>query len=493
VPERALHPHHPVTTLARLLIFALVAAGCGRSGAGAATGMGLGDGGLGAGGGGGRGAGGGVGDGGFADAPSWYVPPGGVGGAPGGAGSGGGPPLPPGCVNHTILGERLPIDLYLMVDSSASMLQKTADGISKWDAIRSALSSFFTQPQSAGIGVGLQFFPRVAAGSARECTSDAACGAHGPCFGIRTCSGLSYIEPCATDADCGGKSCVPFGYCAALKDFCTPVGAPCANGADTCAGIVEGYCLGRDSCAAGDYGAPAVPIAQLPGAAAPLEAALAAQRPDGYTPTSAALAGALDHARPLARASTGRKVAVVLATDGLPTSCQPRDIGAVAAIAGRAFAETPPLPTFVIGVFAPEEQGAAANLNLIAQSGGTTAARLVNANRNVAQSFLAALDEIRATAVACEIKMPTTSPQGAIDYDDVNVRFTSGGGQEITIPNVADAAACSPTQGGWYYDVDPTKGVPTRILTCDRTCALLRGDSKGRLDIVVGCKTIVIK
>ena len=434
---------------------------------------------------------GGSGDGARTDAPNFF-PVGGNGGT-GAGGAGGGVTLPPGCAQVSVQGERLPIDLYLMIDVSASMLQKTADGPSKWEAVRSALSTFFAEPQSEGIGVGLQFFPQIAAGSARDCTSDAACGPHGPCFGIRTCSGLSYIEPCATAADCAaGASCIPFGYCAASKDFCTPVGGPCAGGADTCAGIVQGYCLGRDSCTTADYAMPAVAVSALPASASSLNAALAAQTPDGYTPTSAALTGAIDQVRALAAAHPDRRAAVVLATDGLPTSCQPREIGAVAAIAARAHAETPSISTFVIGVFGAMEQAAAGNLHLLAQSGGTKQARLVDASHNVTQAFLAALDDIRATAVTCEFKVPAMTARGPVDYGNVNVRFTAGNGTTVDIGYARDRAGCRPGQHGWFYDVDPAKGTPTRILTCDATCDLLRSDPKGRIDILIGCKTVLI-
>jgi hypothetical protein len=450
--------------------------------------------------GGGSGQGDGGGQGGSAGGNGGSSGSGGSSGGAGGAQSGrdgglsdGGPALPPGCTNYKFEGEKLPIDLYLMMDSSASMLQKVATGETKWDAVGAALRSFFNDGQSAGIGVGLQFFPKIAAGSPKACTADGECGSAGPCYGIRTCSGAGYIDVCASDADCTGRgSCIPFGYCAAAREFCFPLGASCAGGSDSCQAPVEGYCIGRDSCTAADYAAPAVAIAPLPGAAPALAASLAGQVPDGYTPTAAALSGALDQARTRARANPDRRVAVVLATDGLPTTCAPKDIDAVAAIARAASSETPPLSTFVIGVFAPEEQAAVRNLNTLAQAGRTGAARLVDARQNVTQSFLAALNDIRATAVGCELKMPATTPQGRINYGNVNVTFTTGGGVQTTVPYVRNRAMCDPVRGGWYYDVDPAQGTPTKVLTCDKTCELFRSDRNGRVEIHVGCKTIVI-
>ena len=54
-------------------------------------------------------------------------------------------------------------------------------------------------------------------------------------------------------------------------------------------------------------------------------------------------------------------------------------------------------------------------------------------------------------------------------------------------------ASCSTTQGGWYYDVDPSTGAtPQTISICDTTCAQMKADPTGRVDILLGCKTINI-
>jgi hypothetical protein len=75
----------------------------------------------------------------------------------------------------------------------------------------------------------------------------------------------------------------------------------------------------------------------------------------------------------------------------------------------------------------------------------------------------------------------------------VNVQFTSGTGQTVTIGNVHDRAACSPTKGGWYYDVDPSTGAtPRTINICPTACAPLQADPAGRVDILLGCTTVVI-
>jgi hypothetical protein len=82
---------------------------------------------------------------------------------------------------------------------------------------------------------------------------------------------------------------------------------------------------------------------------------------------------------------------------------------------------------------------------------------------------------------------------GAVDYARVNVQFTSGSGQQVTIGNVKNRAACSATRGGWYYDVDPSTGaIPKTISICDASCTQMRADPAGRVDILLGCLTIIV-
>jgi hypothetical protein len=74
--------------------------------------------------------------------------------------SGSGPPIDPHCAGTTTTAEQQPVDIYMMLDRSASMNDPVALGATtrKWDAVASALSSFVGQPMS-GTSVGLQYFP----------------------------------------------------------------------------------------------------------------------------------------------------------------------------------------------------------------------------------------------------------------------------------------------------------------------------------------------
>jgi hypothetical protein len=57
------------------------------------------------------------------------------------------------CAAESKKAELLPLDLYIMLDKSGSMQG------SKWSSVTSAIDAFVKDPQSAGLGVGLDFFP----------------------------------------------------------------------------------------------------------------------------------------------------------------------------------------------------------------------------------------------------------------------------------------------------------------------------------------------
>ncbi len=404
------------------------------------------------------------------------------------------------CATATQRAQQVPLDIYIMMDSSGSMTDVIATNstTTKWTAVRDAVIAFLQDPQSVGLGVGLQYFPLLQPTAPDTCENDGACGGFGPCDIIRTCSNTATVTPCQTNANCrGGQGmCIRLGVCGASGGYCAPAGNLCSTAAgDTCLPIA-GYCLGRDRCDSASYATPAVEVAPLPGAATALVTSLNNKAPDGLTPTAGALSGAVMHAQAFARANPTHKVVVLLATDGLPSECTPSDITGVAAIASAAQAATPPVSTYVIGVFTPAEMAdAQMNLDTLAAAGGTGRAFLVSTGTaNVTQAFVSALNSVRSSGLSCQYTVPSSMGDGGqIDYFSVNVQFTSGTGQAITVGNVKDRASCSATKGGWYYDVDPaTGGTPQTISICDTSCTQMKADPAGRIDILLGCKTVII-
>ena len=68
----------------------------------------------------------------------------------------------------------------------------------------------------------------------------------------------------------------------------------------------------------------------------------------------------------------------------------------------------------------------------------------------------------------------------------VNVVYTDGNGVEHDILNVDSAAACHPTDGGWYYDDNNN---PHSIHLCPASCDVVSVDGEGKIDILFGCET----
>jgi len=349
-------------------------------------------------------------------------------------GDAGNVPLDAACATESAKAQQQPLDMYIMLDQSGSMKESVSGG-NKWTAVTAALGAFVNQPSAAGIGVGLQYFgvPPTASSCPTKCTVEADCQGNGPCV-LGTCLG-------------------------------------CALGGG-----------GGDSCNGADYAKPEVEIAPLPGVASAITTSMGQHGPSTGTPTSAALAGAITHAKDWATAHPGHVTIAVLATDGDPADCD-TDLGHINSIAAAGVAGTPKILTFVIGV-----GNSLTALNGIAAAGGTGQSFNVDTGANVNQQFLDAMNKIRGTALGCQYQIPASKSGGALDYGTVNVQYTDGSGKVTTVPKVADKNACPASGDAWYYD-NPTK--PTQIILCDSSCKVVTGDTKGQVSIVVGCATVL--
>jgi len=347
----------------------------------------------------------------------------------GAAGSGG------GCVGTGSKAEKVPLDIFIMLDQSGSMGDNN-----KWQNTTNAISAFVNSPEAAGIGVGLQY------------------------FGLPPNMSVNCSVPfCTQDAECGDPLCGP----------CMVIGPT---------GICLGFGAGGDSCNAADYATASVPIAPLPGNAGAITGSMGMHGPSTGTPTKPALQGAIDFAKVWAADPMNQNpphtVIVLLATDGIPESCDTNGIDAVAA---QGLADG--IMTFVIGV-----GDSLTILNGIAAAGGSGQAYLVDANANAQAEFLAAMQDIQGKALPCAFGIPEPMQGDTIDYNEVNVEYTpSGGGMPQTIPKVNSEAECPPT-GGWYYD---DASPPSQIILCPASCDQLSADTEGEVNIVLGCTSIV--
>jgi len=397
------------------------------------------------------------------------------------------------CVSYSAGAELAPLDAFIAMDTSGSMEFTMANGVEKIDAVKTALGQFMLDPESSGIGATITFFPQVRQDVPEICGSDTDCKQSGGCLFVSTCtpSGNGF---CHTASDCdAGDSCEPMGRCAGDPGtYCLLAsGLGCVAG-DPC--LPVGICENRTLCDESEY-APALPVSQLPGAAYSILDALDAHPPDGGTPTRPALVATLNAARAHAKATPEHKVIVLLATDGLPTACDPdidpvvvdpvAGIPKVVALAQSGYSDG--IQTFVIGVFSPDEAAdAEPNLTQIAAAGGSQAAFLISTQGNVAETFLQTLNEIRREAKACEFSIPHPGGQ-TLDATLMQVSLVAGNGASTPLLRVESATECDATTGGFYFDRDPFGPTPPgRVILCPTSCAQAESGST-KVGLTVDC------
>jgi hypothetical protein len=353
-------------------------------------------------------------------------------------GSGGSSGIGGGCASSSSKAEPIPLDIFIMLDQSGSMLQDAGNGMNKWQTVKAAITAFTQDDASEGIGLGLQYFglptPLIPGCSAQACTVD-------------------------TDCTGGCGPCGPSGVCQAP------------------------FNPDEDSCNAIDYAWAEVPIQTLPDVQPAILSSLQMHAPGTNTPTQPALDGAIQYAKAWQIAHPDHITVVAFATDGDPAICG-TDLEVINGIAEAGFTGTPSIKTFVVGV-----GGSLIALDGIAAAGGTTEAFNVDFDPDATELFLDALNTIRGAALPCTYQIPPP-PEGMVeDFGLVNVEYTPGdGGPTQVIPKVEDEADCPTDGAGWYYDDNAT---PTQIILCDVTCDLISQDITAQVDIAIGCQTVV--
>lgn len=461
------------------------------------------------------------------------------------SGSGGSNPITE-CAGNVEMGMPVPVDVYVMLDISGSMLDPSGtSGVTKWDAVKSALSAFFGDTQSAGLSVAIQYFPLRTPNTPTTCASDADCGMAGPCLldvcqqtpGVfvactpsadpadtAPCSNAVQRDdgPCAnsvchlsgkactSNTDCQttqaalGK-CVQFGSCAGDATLSCGISNPghdqpgCGpnNTAGMCVAATSSFCVHETLCDPDAYAQPAVEFLTLPDTGGTLNTSIMGQMPQGDTPTRQALLGAVAHAREHARGNVGHSVVVVLATDGLPTDCTGgREVSGesdtalsdVVGVVTEGFtpkvATDASIQTFVVGVFADTEATSAqTNLDKIALAGGTSHAFVVSSGGNVQQDFLTALNDIRAARLACEFQLPTPVSGSTLDIFQVNVELQTDTMMSSELYYVKPDG-CTGAPDEWHYDVEPKA---TKLVACPKTCDALKMQKNAQVSVKLGC------
>lgn len=201
----------------------------------------------------------------------------------------------------------------------------------------------------------------------------------------------------------------------------------------------------------------------------------------GGTPIYAALDGALRWAADYKAKNPQETTVVIFVTDGEPNGCD-EDFDNISALAAATLASTG-VTTYAIGL----EGSSEAQMDQLAQAGGTRNGIFIGNSANAEQELLAALAAIRGETLSCDFAIPPpTDPSMPIDPAKVNVTFTPGVGMAATLRQVADASACG-TSTAWHYD---TPQNPTRIMLCPTACDLVIADPAALLQVLLGCDTV---
>lgn len=289
-------------------------------------------------------------------------------------------------------GQRVPIDMYFLVDSSGSMADAVAGG-TKWDLVSSALTGFLQDPRNADTGLGIGYFPAL-----------------------------------ATSCSKGQSGC-----------FCIPIVNLCF--------VTEG-----GSCDVGDYSTPAVGLA-LPSRPAALVSDIEAHEVGGGTPTRPALEGALGYLSQWAEQHPERQPLLILATDGEPVGCDANTPQDVADVAARGLAGPNAIHTFVIGVGSSlvsldlvAKAGGTEHAFLV-DTGGDVAKEFGDALDQIRGRATSCDFRIPDVASGAE---PIDPSKVNVSY------LPKGSSSATRVPQtfMGDPSNCD-DQGGWYYD-DPS-------------------------------------
>ena len=227
---------------------------------------------------------------------------------------------------------------------------------------------------------------------------------------------------------------------------------------------------------------------------AALSASLDAMKPAGGTPiVGATILGYKHLHQQLALPGSDF---LVLLTDG-SESCTPADVpGLVSTQVPNAFSVG--IRTFSIGV--PGSEGARGLLSQIAFAGGTAASPTcdhsgtkdvgnchfdMTTSQDFAADLRKALATITGKALTCTFDVPEGVAGIPVDRTRVNVNFTPSGG--AAAPIVQDnTAPCDQGADGWQY-----ADAETKIVLCGPICGKVKSDPLARIDIVLGCKTVI--
>lgn len=248
----------------------------------------------------------------------------------------------------------------------------------------------------------------------------------------------------------------------------------------------EGLGLGigyyGSSCNGGDYALPEVRVAPLPGVAQAIKGSYPV--PLSGKAVTPALSGSFAYMRVLAQTEPDRDVAVALVTDTIVDPiCGSTQTNAALAAAG-ALAESPSIPTYVIGLGAgptlldPVNLIDPAPLDPVAAAGGTGEVRRIEVNLSTNTALTAALNDVVNAATPCAFEVP----------DDIEPSTAVLESHPTSLPantwsHVANSGACGTDHGVYIRPSSP------RVLElCPASCNYLRSGAAGTVIVRTDCR-----
>jgi hypothetical protein len=114
--------------------------------------------------------------------------------------------------------------------------------------------------------------------------------------------------------------------------------------------------------------------------------------------------------------------------------------------------------------------------------GGMTSCHHYNVGSGSASTFQAVLQRIQQIAAPCDYPIPT--PEGGTpDFTRTRMIFSTEG-QDVEFQRVASESACSTSDQSYYYD---NASAPTKISLCPATCGRVQTATETSLTIRVSC------
>jgi hypothetical protein len=101
-----------------------------------------------------------------------------------------------------------------------------------------------------------------------------------------------------------------------------------------------------------------------------------------------------------------------------------------------------------------------------------------------AKTLSDAIASIRGQLLGCIYELPTPENGGVVDQGQVNVRVDKGGSPQDLYKRKDGSNPCT-SDGCWDYTPDG------KVELLGKACEDVKGSSTARVDIVVGCKTLV--